>query len=146
MSYAKSKARYQGEFLVIESLKITIKTKQLTAKRSTARRSPEVLAHPDTNKIDSESKRASLQRRVSLNNEIFSTPGLNTQYSWEEKKKLREQVYKKLLYRESDLLDVGMVVQKARKQGTVLLQWGFIGFYNKLTVLHFANRLLYCLL
>ena len=45
--------------------------------------------------------------------------------------KLGEQVNKKLLYRESDLLDVGMVVQKARKQGTVLLQWGFIGFYNK---------------
>ena len=45
-------------------------------------------------------------------------------------KKLGEQVNKKLLYRESDLLDVGMVVQKARKQGTVLLQWGFIGFYN----------------
>ena len=39
--------------------------------------------------------------------------------------------FKKLLYRESDLLDVGMVVQKARKQGTVLLQWGFIGFNNK---------------
>ena len=36
-----------------------------------------------------------------------------------------EQVNKKLLYRASDLLDVGMVVQNARKQGTVLLQWGF---------------------
>ena len=32
------------------------------------------------------------------------------------------QVNKKLLYHESDLLDVGLV---ARKQGTVLLQWGF---------------------
>ena len=37
---------------------------------------------------------------------------------------------KTLLYQESDLLDVRMVVQKARKQGTVLLQWGFIEFYN----------------
>ena len=45
-----------------------------------------MLVHPDTDKIDSESKRASLERRVSLNNEIFSTPGLNTQYFWEEKK------------------------------------------------------------
>ena len=74
---------------------------------------------------------------------------MNIQYSvlntysmlWEEGKKLGEQVNKKLLYRESDLLDVGMVVQKARKQGTVLLQWSFIGFYNKLTVLYFANKL-----
>ena len=38
---------------------------------------------------------------------------------------------KKLLYQESDLLYVGLVVQKARKQGTVLLQWCFIVFYNK---------------
>ena len=35
------------------------------------------------------------------------------------------------LLNQSDLLDAGMVVQKARKQGTVWLQWGFIGFYNK---------------
>ena len=41
-----------------------------------------------------------------------------------------KQVNKKLLYWEGDLLDVGMVVQKAGKQGTVLLRWGFIGFYN----------------
>ena len=45
-------------------------------------------------------------------------------------KKLVIQVNKKLLYREGDFLDVGMVVQGARKQGTLLLQWGFIGFYN----------------
>ena len=35
-----------------------------------------------------------------------------------------------LLYPESDLLDVGLVVYKSRKQGTVLLQWGLIGSYN----------------
>ena len=61
---------------------------------------------------------------------IFSAPVLNTQYFWEEKKILGEQVNIKLLYQESDLFDVGMVMQKARKQGTVLLQWGLIGFYN----------------
>ena len=37
---------------------------------------------------------------------------------------------KKHLYQESDLLYVGLVVQKARKQGTILLQWGMIGFYT----------------
>ena len=40
-----------------------------------------------------------------------------------------ERVNKKL--QERDLLDVGMVVQKARKQCTVLLQRGLIGFYNE---------------
>ena len=51
-------------------------------------------------KADSESKRASLQQRVCLNNEIFSTPVLNTQYSWEEKKKLGEQNFsiQKVIY------------------------------------------------
>ena len=39
---------------------------------------------------------------------------------------------KKLLCQESDLLDVGLVVQKARKQGTVMLLWGLIEFYSKL--------------
>ena len=34
-------------------------------------------------------------------------------------KKLGEQVNQKLLYRESDRWDAGLVVQKARKQGTV---------------------------
>ena len=37
-----------------------------------------------------------------------------------------EQENQKLLYRESYLLDVGLVVQRARRQGTVLLQWGCI--------------------
>ena len=56
---------------------------------------------------------------------------------------LHTTIYKskqKLLYRESDLfLDVGLVVQKARKQGTVLVQWGLIGFYNKNSPT-FANK------
>ena len=39
-----------------------------------------------------------------------------------------EQVNKKLLYRESDLLDVGLVMQKARKQGGTALQLT-VGFY-----------------
>ena len=43
----------------------------------------------------------------------------DTCMSWEI-----EQVNKKLLSPESDLLNVELVVQKARKQGTVLLQWG----------------------
>ena len=42
------------------------------------------------------------------------------------------------LLNQSDLLDAGMVVQKARKQGTVWLQWGFIGFYNKQS--YFPNK------
>ena len=29
------------------------------------------------------------------------------------------------------LLDVGLVVQKSRRLGTVLLQWGLIGSYNQ---------------
>ena len=40
-----------------------------------------------------------------------------------------------LLYQESDLLNVGFVVQNARKQCTVLLQWGLIGS----TFQHFAD-------
>ena len=44
--------------------------------------------------------------------------------------KLFTSKQKKHLYRKTDLLDVGLVVQKARKQGyTAPLQWGLIGFY-----------------
>ena len=39
-------------------------------------------------------------------------------HSWQRKKR-GEQVNQKLLYRESDWWDVGLGVQKARKQGTV---------------------------
>ena len=34
------------------------------------------------------------------------------------------------LISKSDLLDAELVVQKARKQVTVLLPWGLIGSYN----------------
>ena len=45
-------------------------------------------------------------------------------------KKKGEQVIKNF-YRESDLLDVGLVVDKARKQGGMaLLHWSLIEFYN----------------
>ena len=37
------------------------------------------------------------------------------------------------------MLAVGLVVQKPRKQGTVLLQWGLIEFYNKNSST-FANK------
>ena len=47
----------------------------------------------------------------------------------------------KLGYRESDLLDVGLVVQKTRKQvGTLLLLWGLIRILQ-LTNLQFENKL-----
>ena len=54
---------------------------------------------------------------------------------------LHQVVYfnNKLLYLESNLLDVRMMVQNARKQGTVLLQWGLIGFYN-INSPTFANK------
>ena len=45
----------------------------------------------------------------------------------------------KLLYHESNLLDVGLVLQKARKQGTVLLQWRFDRILQQI-VLKFANK------
>ena len=41
------------------------------------------------------------------------------EHFWQRQKKIGEQVNQKLLYRESDWWDVGLVVQKARKQGTV---------------------------
>ena len=72
--------------------------------------------HLDTNKINSESKRATKQRRhrvlavVSLNNEVFSTSVLVDTPG--RRKKFGEQVNKKRFYRESGLLDVGLVVQK----------------------------------
>ena len=46
-----------------------------------------------------------------LSHKLLNTPG--------REKKLGEQVNQKLLYRESDWWYVGLVVQKARKQGTV---------------------------
>ena len=52
------------------------------------------------------------------------------------------QVNKKLLYQESDLLDVGLVVQKARKQGRVLLQWGFDRILQQTALLSNVGRLL----
>ena len=48
---------------------------------------------------------------------LLNTPG--------REKKLGEQVNQKLLYRESDWWDVGSVVQKARKQGTVYVKVRF---------------------
>ena len=82
--------------------------------------------HPDTNNTLNPNVRhynedtGQVQAVVSLNNEIYNTSALNTP---RRRKKLGEQVNKKLLYRESDLLNVGLVVQKARKLGgTALLQ------------------------
>ena len=66
-----------------------------------------------------------------MNNEIFNTnvlPGFEQIAIYtpvRRRKKLGKLVNQKLLYRESDLLDVGLVVQKARKQGVQSVTVGF---------------------
>ena len=42
---------------------------------------------------------------------------------------MHKQVSQSLLYQEIDLLHLGLVVLKARKEGTVLLQRSLIGSY-----------------
>ena len=49
----------------------------------------------------------------------YTKPYIILNTSGRDKKKLGEKVNQKLLYRESDWWYVGLVVQKARKQGTV---------------------------
>ena len=77
---------------------------------------------------NTESKLSKLEQ-LSIQHSCFEQIAISLLLGDEKKKKLGEQVNKKLLYRESDWLDVGLVVQKARKQsGTALLQWGLIEF------------------
>ena len=89
------------------------------------------------NKIDSESKRATLQQRhqvqavVSMNNKIFQHSCFEPILLGGETKIRGTSKLKNSLDQECDLFDVGLVVQKARKQGgTALLQWDLIRFYN----------------
>ena len=107
------------------------KKKQLTAKQAQhdfrrSRGQAGFSAHLDTHKINS------IQACYITKTESPSCSQLEHQHSCFEPitSNTPGRRNKKLLNRGSDLLDVGLVVQNARKQGTVLLQWGLIGFYN----------------
>ena len=79
-------------------------------------------------------RRHQVQALASMNDKILNTPMLPgfelIAINAPRRKKKGEQVIKNF-YRESDLLDVGLVVDKARKQGGMsLLHWSLIEFYN----------------
>ena len=135
-----SKARYQGELLVKESRRTTQMYRnknQLTTKRArTGRRRSRGQAAGLLSAAGYQQDRLRIQaccittktQSPSCSKLEHTTPVLNQSLSILEQK-LGERVNKKLhRSRESDLLDVGLVVQKAKKQDTVLL----VGFYWKL--------------